>query len=321
MCLIIHRQINGKHGSNVPNEVLDYNRKKNSDGFGIAWREDGTLRHMKFGPQEYDEFHALLKTIDKDTTTEYVAHYRMATHGAPCRELSHPFVYEDKKVGDVAIFHNGIIPIKPSKGESDTSEFVKKILMKMTPRWWKTGHGKWLVEQSMGWSRLLVMTNTETIRLAADDWKEHSGIWYSIDPFPPKYSTSPYTYGANSYSGKGYTPPAAWTDGVEDEDDGYESSFASKYGEPVPASGWKDKGHWVIPVSEVEDVNGDVAGEVECINCGGMGDYYRIEGNFFFDVDHLENFDDEPELSKPQQQLLLPAPTSNMPLVTATLES
>lgn len=321
MCLIIHRPVSEKgRGSNVPNEILEYNRRKNPDGFGLAWRKKGVLNYEKFGPRDYDTFYELLKKIDKQTDIEYTAHYRLATHGPINEAMAHPFVYDDKKAGEVAIFHNGVIPITAPNTESDTSQFVKTVLSRLASQWWKKGAYKFLVEQSMGWSRLLVMTDTDTVMLS-DDWKLLGGIWYSTEPGPWRPVGKPttadkagedFTYGRSAYSGKGYTPPAEWLseDGEDNEDD----LLYQKYTDAVSQSGWKDHGHWVEPITENYDNAGDVSGEVVCTTCNGYGDYYRIDGQFFFDVSHVETEDDVPELSKAQQQLLLPAP---MPVVAA----
>ena len=153
MCIIIHRE-----KGNVPNAILESNRHRNPDGFGIAWRENGSLKWQKFAPSEYGPFHQLLKNLDRDGTTEYVAHYRLATHGKPSQELSHPFEYEDEAEGTVLVFHNGIIPISTPKDESDTRYFVNRILKQLPSGWWHNPALVYLVEEAIGSSRLLVMT-------------------------------------------------------------------------------------------------------------------------------------------------------------------
>ena len=184
MCLIIHREA-GKRTSNVPESILDHNRYQNPDGFGVAWRTSKGLEYEKFdkGADEYQKFKDLVLTLDK-TEVEYVAHFRKATHGPVCRELSHPFEYQDTRVGQVLVFHNGIIDIDTDKGESDTSQFVKTVLANMQTKWWRKPAYRFLIEKSIGWSRLLIMTKTETIRLNAKDWKQENGIYYSCAPMP-----------------------------------------------------------------------------------------------------------------------------------------
>ena len=132
MCMIAHRPASAEHrGSNIPNTVIDTAIGRHPDGFGIAWREAGALRHEKFGPAESTEFRDALKKLDKDSTIEYTAHWRFATSGKPCRDLSHPFIYTDPIEGDVAVFHNGVIDIATGGShESDTSVFVRDVMLR-----------------------------------------------------------------------------------------------------------------------------------------------------------------------------------------------
>lgn len=298
MCIIIHRE----QGSNVPNNVLDYNRTKNPDGFGISWRDEYGVHVEKFSPKEYDDFHALLKRLDRDPSIEYTAHYRLATHGAPCKELSHPFTYEDPEVGPVHVFHNGIIRISTRQGESDTSQFVKDILAKMPSQWWKNPALVYLVEEAIGYSRLLLMTNDETIRLdGGKSWTKQGGIWYSTDPGPSKWLPK----GGTKYvptSGKGnehnlpsnivkYTPPSAWT---QPEEISTDARFTEVEDEDTgDVAGWYHEGHWVESLIDIEDGDDDITGAAVCTECNTVGEFYIISGTTFIDVPHQHASDDE----------------------------
>lgn len=193
MCLIVHRPAakNGKRLAHLPDSVIESNRRRNSDGFGLGWREGSTLRFEKYGPKEFADFHALLKSLDKQNR-EYVAHFRMATMGSVNRDMAHPYPYEDPAGQPVLLFHNGVIDIKGNPGESDTYAFVKRVLQKLEPRWWSKDPLRFLVEGSIGWSRLLVMTVKETVHINKSDWKNEGGIWYSTYPMGqmPSYSSS-----------------------------------------------------------------------------------------------------------------------------------
>lgn len=292
MCLIAHRSGNSSgRGSNIPNNVLSYNRYSNPDGFGIAWREDGKLLHQKFDPKEYDQFHDLLKRIDKDQTIEYVAHWRKATHGPICQDMSHPFSYEDSKDGEVLVFHNGIIGNHPPKGKSDTAEFVDSILSRIPPRWWANPAFRWLVEESTGWSRFLIMTKDETVRLNKAAWSVMNGIWYSTTPVPSSYKNdttgASYDYkGKDEYKGK--AAAESWSAFADDDDDDDDDEFEDG---SVPANlyggGWPHQGHWVSPISEEHDLGDrDTYGQAICERCKTMGEYYLIDGKAFIDVPH-----------------------------------
>jgi predicted glutamine amidotransferase len=309
MCLIIHRPTNGKRGtgSNVPGDVLDYNSRLNPDGFGIAWRDPKRgLLHEKFAPgkDEYRRFFDLLKSIDRQATVEYVAHYRKATHGAPCKELSHPFVYEDPSAGPVLVFHNGIIPIKTSKGESDTSEFVKRVLANIEPRWWEKPAYKYLIEESIGYSRLLIMTNEGTYRFNQSQWESQQGIWYSTTPRSYSYSSgkgkawSDYPSSTKPYASKLTTSAFLDERYGDDDDDDYEEDefldglgFTSVSSKPS-ASGWYQLGHHVTPVSQVDDPEADRTGDrygvAVCDTCKTSGEFYVIDGKVYLDVPHVD---------------------------------
>jgi hypothetical protein len=287
MCLIAHRTVNGETGgSNIPNNIIDYNRRMNGDGFGIAWRDPkGGLKYQKFGPKDFDAFRSLLKKIDKKTTIEYVAHWRKATHGAACLDLSHPFTYTNTKDGEVLVFHNGIISgLDTDEDNSDTSVFVDEVLSNLPSRWWEKAALKWMVENSIGWSRLLVMTNDTTVRLNEKDWKTVGGIRYSTFPGPVEnpqkgaYSGGaivPYTAPGTTVRGQ-LLGDGLWT---PDEDEDEEDVIA------VSGKEWYHLGHPVSPLTGGDGVD-ETFGAVACNVCQTMGDYYVVEGKRYIDLRH-----------------------------------
>lgn len=329
MCLIVHRTVNKNgRGRKLPSKIIDHNRKSNPDGFGIAWRspEKGVVS-QKFAPSEFDEFRALLETIDAQRSIEYIAHFRTATHGAKCKDLAHPFIYEDPAGESVAVFHNGIIDIKAYEGESDTSQFVKSVLARLPANWWDNSALIYLVEQAIGWSRLAIMTDNETIRLNQKAWERIDGIWYSTAPIPKVYApakvyngyngkvTAPYTKTPDSLPTGIVTPTfrtlADATSGVASEgglvpfpNDGDEEDEADEEGIgmgidpdlpdialPNP-TGWLHNGHTVSPVStESGDNEDDKYGNCICEVCNTTGDFYRIEGQIYIDLAHWESTD------------------------------
>lgn len=215
--MIIHREANSS--GHLTDEIIDYNFRMNGDGFGIAWREGGKLNWEKFDPKEKAEFRSLLTTIDSDETVEYVAHFRKATHGSSCSRLAHPFSYEDPEEGTVLVFHNGIVDIKISGDESDTSTFVTQVLANLKSRWWEEPHIKFLVESAIGWSRLAIMTLAEVVHLdGGTSWMKEDNIWYSTTPGPWK-GTGTYKGTANS----SYRKPDSKTSADDDDDEKYGS--------------------------------------------------------------------------------------------------
>lgn len=311
MCLIIHRF----DGTNVPNDVLDVNRSRNSDGFGIAWRsQDGELHHAKYGPQAYMKFRKQLKRLDRHPEIEYTAHFRFATTGAPCRDLSHPFEYTDPIEGKVLVFHNGVIDIDAPKGESDTSQFVKAVLAKLPAQWWTQAHLRFLVESSIGSSRMLIMTKTENIFLNEGAWMRKSGILYSTDPggSHSKYKSTGGIYVSNvtNWSGKGsdtttkYLSPGTKVTGtplltpvaqaIEERSTDIRDFVEVDDLDFGDAQTWMHMGHRVESLGEPISDGAEGTVEAICIECQTIGEVYVIEGNTFIDVPHgIPSNDDE----------------------------
>jgi hypothetical protein len=177
-----------KRGGNIPNAVVDTALTRHPDGFGIAWRESGQLRSQRYGPAERAAFRALLRDVDK-RGFEYVAHFRFATHGPKAESHAHPFEYMDPNGERVLVFHNGIIDIPTRPSESDTEVFVRDVLTKLPAQWWDVPGLCYLVNEAIGYSKLVVMTATETVSLndKRGDWD--NGIWYSSDHKPSKWTT------------------------------------------------------------------------------------------------------------------------------------
>lgn len=299
MCLIVHRPVS-ERGTvvNLPNKVIEHNRKSNPHGFGLAWRDaDGTIHVEKFGPNEFDGFHQLLKAIDKEPV-EYTAHFRFATHGRPCKDLSHPFVYEDAEVGTCVVFHNGVIDIATSKdgSESDTSVFVTEVLAELPSKWWESPAIRFVVEGSLGFSRMLIMTGDgKTIFLNKRNGQEREGLWYSTTPLP--YTSTVTSRGWEpSRNGTGaWVPtsgPASSTvlasSMVDEDEDDEESMLLLPSGiEDTFETGWFQSGHHITALSEDEDAAGDRTGEAVCDECQTKGWYYVLAGRVFIDVKHV----------------------------------
>jgi hypothetical protein len=252
MCLIAHRDNPGAH---IPNDVIDYNLRSNPDGFGLMWRSTEGLQHVKYAPNQPQEFRAKLKELDK-TNVEYAAHWRKATHGAACYDLSHPFEYTDKGGNRMLMMHNGIINIKTKKDESDTLAYVRAVLSRLDYGWWKNKGISYLVEATIGWSRIILMSETTSVIINDEDWRMVNGIYYSTTPLP--------AYAANK--GLVPTPPPPAPKGLR----------------------WGHMGHTVEAVGDAKDMDGDDAyGEVMCTVCKTSGEFYVIDGTLFIDVDHI----------------------------------
>jgi predicted glutamine amidotransferase len=271
MCLIALRDNVGAH---IPNDVIEYNRTHNPDGFGIAWRNNGKLLYKKFGPKEWDAFHTLLKKVDKMPVV-YAAHWRFATHGKPCAELSHPYEYKDKDGRWNLLFHNGVIRIDTPKEESDTLSFVKKIASNLAHDWWKDSAIRWAIEEAIGWSRILIMTNKNDVILNREAWVNEGGVLYSTTPIV-RSVTKQWTKTDDSHFmiASGVIMPE------EDEDEAkIADDVITHAGHPIE-----------ITAEGLEDYEdgeqGEEYGATRCLECGSKGSYIYIDGKMYVDMVH-----------------------------------
>ncbi len=119
-------------------ETLSRCFEHNSDGAGISWCENNEVKIRK-GFMTYNEFSSFLVSLGKRldlTDTPLVMHFRITTHGGTNQSNTHPFpisrkIKDMKKtsvVTDIAVAHNGIIPIKCIPKLSDTQTYIVKKL-------------------------------------------------------------------------------------------------------------------------------------------------------------------------------------------------
>lgn len=313
MCMIAHRFLGPKgKGSNIPNAVIDTAIARHGDGFGIAWRDpERGLVYDKFGKTlaEKAAFRALLKEIDAMNTVEYVAHWRWATHGPEDADHAHPYMYEDPDptVGTVLVFHNGIISgVTTTQLESDTEVFVRDYLAKLPSRWWDNVGIRKLVDHMGGWSKLVLMTQDETINLNHYSGEEDGGLWYSSEHRPTKGYNYRWDdeddwegyekYGMNAYSGKGDAAQRPY-------ESNYTASKSADIGETThPRTNsevWMHQGHELSCLQKFDFTkDGDYEVSVVCDTCGTAGDVYIIDGKAYIDIPHAWDVKDGEEDGK-----------------------
>lgn len=288
MCLIAWRNTPDR---NLSEAVIEHNLRTNPDGFGLGWyepNEKNELYYAKYAQTEKEHFLTRLRELNT-RNVEYVAHFRRATHGAHSKELAHPFLYTDPDGVSALIFHNGIISgINIPNGESDTSAFVKQIIAPLPAKWWNNPAIKFMVEQQIVGSRMLIMTQDEIVLLNESDWKNEQGFMFSTYP-GGTYSTDRWGDDDNEYGGYGY-PPAAWQAGVgynrtpsSKSDDGTKKYVVAEPKLAVPLADSKDsesskkdlmmhEGHVIEPTFKPVGP----AGRVTCGTCGTFGSFFTI---------------------------------------------
>lgn len=343
MCMIAHRPLGRKgRGAHIPNEVITTALNRHPDGFGVAWRENGKLLWERFGPSERLVFQEKLKSIDANRRIEYVAHFRMATHGPAVRELAHPFAYRDPKEGTVLLFHNGVINIATKPSESDTQVFARDVLQRLPSRWWANPALRYLVDEAIGYSKLVIMTARETVNLHHTRGDEDGGLWYSSN------HKATYTW---SSSGKGGTtsyqnltdkdwkrlPNGAWVMGDNWDDDeswvnyrdagiraAQESCLTGASGANYGVSTgtttpryndglWLSENHILKPLQDFDfTIDGTYEGAIICTVCQTAGDVYLVDKKAYVDISHVVFMEQDKDLLPEEQEdlLLLPETTA-----------
>jgi len=288
VCLIAYRPVKpGKRGSNIPVRVVDTALTRHPDGFGVAWREGRHLRVERFAPAERKDFAKKLRMIDRDQRIEYVAHFRYATHGAKDAQHAHPYEYIDPQEGRVLVFHNGIIDIPTASDESDTQVFVRDVLARLAPAWWREPALRYLVGEAISWSRLILMTETETVNLQESAGQWDGGLWYSSNHKP-----AATVWGSWEWDGKTFRRHADPNKTVADDiaaraiANAYDR--ASDANTSAPVSKLRHAGHSVSALVEIRrDVDREYEQAVVCDTCYTVGDVYVIDGQVYMDLAHL----------------------------------
>lgn len=295
--MIAYRPVTpGRRGSNIPTDVIDTAMTRHPDGFGVAWREGGKLWRQKFGPEHRREFRKVLKRLDKDQTIEYVAHFRWATHGPEDAAHSHPYEYMDPEVGTVLVFHNGVIDIGTRHDESDTEVFVRDVLAHLPSRWWAQPALRYLVGEAISWSKLVIMTNDETVNLQEGSGTWDGGIWYSSNHKPTTYShtVNGVTVSGSYWSGKGGREESRAVVPVKNA---YQTAFGDLADDDDgaciidPTLGlpgqWRSGGHNLTAIKDIDrKVDGEYMESLICDECHTIGDVYIVDGRAYPDIAH-----------------------------------
>jgi len=107
MCIIAYSE-----SRKLTKKEFDNCWRSNSDGFGIAWRDNGKIHYLKGYEKKEDAW----KVYQKIDILPHVAHFRITSTGKTLPELTHPFIVEKdsnlklKYSGiDSVLFHNGTI--------------------------------------------------------------------------------------------------------------------------------------------------------------------------------------------------------------------
>jgi predicted glutamine amidotransferase len=187
----------------------------NPDGAGIMYAVGGTV-HIEKGFMTLGDFRAALKRLENsiDTTSApIVLHCRITTHGGTSPGNTHPFPVTEKlpllqmtkSKAPLAVAHNGIIDIKPSKRDiSDTMEYVMAQLAplyQLKRGFYKETSGKKLIYNAIK-SKMVFLDGNGRIETVGDFIAGEDGLMYSNNSYKARtvyYKWDLWDYGAEWY--------------------------------------------------------------------------------------------------------------------------
>mgnify|MGYP000872319697 CR=1 FL=1 len=193
MCIIAIKPAGIKMPAETTIENMWYN---NSDGAGLMYATGGSV-HIEKGFMTLKNFKAALKQLEKSidvVNTPLVMHFRITTHGETSPGNTHPFPVTEKLPllqmtkfkAPLAIAHNGIINIKPSKKDiSDTMEYIINQLAplyQLKKDFYKHEAGKKLVYNFIK-SKMVFLDGKGRIETVGDFITGEDGLLYSNNSY------------------------------------------------------------------------------------------------------------------------------------------
>lgn len=173
----------------------------NPHGAGIMYAgKDGKV-YIDKGYMDWTSFIERLRTLGTPAQVRemgVVLHFRIATHGGVNPGNTHPFPVSSsvsaltklRGTCKVGVAHNGIIPIEPRDGISDTMEFVASELAPLAaknPAWYTDPETMAAIGRRIR-SKLAVLDGAGNVAYYGDFIQEPDGMIYSNTSFRPRTS-------------------------------------------------------------------------------------------------------------------------------------
>jgi predicted glutamine amidotransferase len=164
----------------------------NSDGAGLMYAKAGTV-HIEKGFMTLKDFKKALKRLEKNidtTSAPIILHFRITTHGGTSPGNCHPFPITEKLPllqmtkckTSLAVAHNGMIDIKPSRKDiSDTTEYILSQLAplyQLKKDFYRQPAGKKLIYNAIK-SKMVFLDGNGRIETVGDFITGDDGILYS----------------------------------------------------------------------------------------------------------------------------------------------
>ena len=225
MCVIASQPA----GKTIKAGTLNQMWKRNPDGGGISWIEDGKVQVYK--TMKLKDFKKKYKEVcEQHGKHDILIHMRIATHGSVCLDNNHPF-YVDP---ETTFAHNGILPNvfhpSPKSDLSDTRYFNQVFLQHVKPVAFDDPAFCEVVGEMIGSFNKMVFLSAnkklrkETYIINEGHGQWVKGVWYSNTSHIPMTTGKSYTQGKlTSYSGSMKSDVDAWGDealGWYDKEDG-----------------------------------------------------------------------------------------------------
>jgi predicted glutamine amidotransferase len=157
----------------------------NPDGGGFMYFNDAKEIVIEKSMLYTEMYRKYYDAIEKySDSSPFAVHFRIATHGSVNIDNCHPF----RASAHTAVMHNGIIPVLMEKKDkrSDTRVFVQEYMSRLPATWLDDDYLFSMVEQFVGGSKLIIMTNDPKLEsylyiLNEKDghWNEEKTKWYS----------------------------------------------------------------------------------------------------------------------------------------------
>jgi hypothetical protein len=193
MCIIAIKPAGAKMPAMKTIENCWYN---NNDGAGFMYAAGGSV-HIEKGFMTLKDFKAALKRLEKNidvVNAPLVLHFRITTHGGTSPGNTHPFPVVEKLPllkmtkfkAPLAVAHNGMIDIKPSKKDiSDTMEYIISQLAplyQLKKDFYKQPAGKKLVYNFIK-SKMAFLDGHGRIETVGDFTRGDDGLLYSNNSY------------------------------------------------------------------------------------------------------------------------------------------
>lgn len=230
MCIIAIKPAGVKLPAAETIENMWYN---NPDGAGFMYAVGGNV-HIEKGFMSLENLKNALKRLEKTidvVNTPMIFHFRITTHGETTPGNTHPFPITEKLPllqmtkykAPLAVAHNGIIEIRPSRKDiSDTMEYVMTQLAPLyylKKDFYKHESGKKLIYNFIK-SKMVFLDSTGHIETIGDFISEKDGLSYSNTSY--KARTAYYKWDFwEKYSLQWYTSDHGKYMTWLTEDDGY----------------------------------------------------------------------------------------------------